>query len=348
MISATLLYRVHKSCGLFVATLLLIQATTGILNTYRYELARFFDPAGMLRESQGAAAPLNDLFESLRDGHDGDQVTRLVFPKRNDDAYFVHFVSPRGDRYGTVDPGSSEILRSGSLWAFPFEAAARVHYDYTVGLAGIGVVALTGVLGLFMLATGILYWTSLPGRRRRPATKQRVPRRLTLRQLHRSTGISMALLAGFSLVTGTVLAVDYAVDGLGSPAEARRGYRPADGVDIGRVVDRAQALYPGHAIRDIRFFGDGEARVFFLAPDVSARAVHEVRIDMADRSVTRVADATSSEAIWVTWLPVHTGEFLRPPGRVAVLIGALAIVVLASSGPALWLIRARRRKPAAR
>lgn len=300
----------------------------------------------MVRQSQGDDAPLSDVLRSLRNTYPDLELERIVFPPRPDSTYFVHLLTAdQTTYYVSVDPGSSEILRSGSLWAFPPEAAARIHYNYSIGLPGIIVVAFTGILCLAMVATGLIYWWPRPGSRLKAlGVNWQAPGVFLLRQLHRSTGVLMSLLIGFSLVTGVVLAISYVVDGLGTTTTARSGLLLTTDPDIDHVMHLAQSEYPDCAIRDIRFPGTGLVNVFFYAPERSPRAVHMVSVNSQNATVARTSDAKSETSLWVSWLPIHTGESFGPLGLLLVVANALALLLLALSGPVMWFNRARMRR----
>lgn len=346
VISKSQLLRLHKWCGLFAFGLILIQAASGAINAFRYEAGQLFDPTGMIRQSDGMDAPLNDVLRSLRDAYPEQPLERIVFPKGPRGILLAHLLSDTGEKsLVAVDPGSGEILRSGTLWAFPAEAAARIHYDLTIGLPGISIVAATGILCLTMAITGFSFWWPQKGRLlQRLRIDCQAPGKTLLRQLHRTTGVAMSLLLSFSLITGVVLAVDYVATGLVSTPMPVSGLSRGTVVDVDALVRQAKSQYPRRRIRDVRFVDDTRANVFLMAPERSPRAVHQVGIDVSSGVVTTTADAKGNTELWVTWLPLHTGEWLGTFGLVLITSNALALLLLAVSGPVMWFNRVKHRR----
>ncbi len=336
--------RVHRWCGLCASLLIAVQAVTGVSNAFRYEAGQFFDPTGMMRQSPETDAAMNDVLRSLRHEDAGLAVERIVYPKDSGGVYFAHRMPSAGEmQYAAIDPGNAVLLRSGTLWTFPVEAAARIHYNLTIGLPGILIVAVIGLTGLVMLTTGILYWWPKKGKRAPSlAVRMRSPRKAQLRQLHRSSGIVMSIFLSYSLVTGTVLAINYSVSGLVSTSGPGTGLSSRATVDIDAALRLARAEFPQHDIRDIRFRNDTRADVFFQAPEHSPRAMHQVGVDLTTLTVAIVAKAEANDAAWVTWLPLHTGEFLGKTGTALVVTNALILFLLAVSGPLNWLSSKRR------
>jgi len=346
MIPKSQLFKIHKWCGLLASLLILIQAVTGICEAYGSDFARLFDPAAMVRQSQGKDAPLQEVLQALRFAYPDQRVERIVFPETPTEVFFVHLRDVAGEQaYVSMDPGTAAILRAGSLWAFPMEAAARIHYDYTIGTPGMAIVTLVGVLGIVMLATGLAYWWPRPGRRlQQLKINWQAPGKFVLRQVHRSTGVIMSLFIGYSLVTGAAMACYYFVVSAGAPTAQGASETVLPAFDLDDVVDRARTEYPEHGIRDIRFVGANRANVYFNAPERSPRAAHKVGIDLDTATIVDVQDARSNTELWVTLLPLHAGQYFGVLGLALVTVNALVLLGLASTGPIMWWHASRRRR----
>lgn len=322
-----------------------MQSVTGASNAYRHEFAQWLDPAGMVRQSQGADAPLKDVLRSLQDTGQGLAITRIVYPPNPRGTYFVYVQDAGDSSYMSVDPGNAEILRSGGLWTFPAEGAARLHYNFTIGLPGIVIVAITGLACLVMLFSGLIYWWPRSARKiRQLSINWNLPGKFVLRQLHRSTGVVMSLFLSYSIITGLVIAVDYAIDGFLSAPASPVGLPTDSEIDLDEAIRQAQSRFPENEIRDVRFVAAARADVFFRAPELSPRAVHLVSIDLKSLTVARVEVGETNNELWVTWLPLHTGESLGFPGLVLIVCNAIVLLLLAATGPIMWLNRIRKRR----
>lgn len=343
MITKRFLFAIHKYCGLVAALFILVQAATGAMLVYRAELAQLLDPQGMVRHSTGGDAPLSAVLRSIQRGHPGFEIQRLVYPSNQTATYFAHMVNTGGAiRYASVDPGTGQILRSGSIWSFPVEAALFVHFRLMTGRAGLIVVLLTGLSVLTLATTGLIYWWPRRGRFRKSlALDLRLPGRVVLRQFHRSLGVFISAIFLLSATTGmfvgTVFLLAsgplYAVAPTGSPP------RVDSGVDAMLALARAQ--FPGHAIRDIRMPAAGSFNVYFLAPERNPSAVHTVRIDLAQRRIVDKIPTKDDDSLWVPILPIHNGELFGAIGRIVVLFAGLSLAIMAVTGPLMWLQRSR-------
>lgn len=347
MIGKTALFRIHKYCGLAAALVLLVQAITGMALVYGADIAQWLDPAGLVRNTAGSDASPGQLLAAAEANYPGFRVQRLVYPAQPDATYFVHMADARGARrYVSLDPGNAEILRDGSVWSFPVEAALLFHDQLMAGKFGMALVTLAGFVLLCLGISGMIVWWPKRGRIRKSlAIQWHLKARLVLRQLHRSTGVVVAIILGFSTVTGLFMSIPMLIE---ESPEAL----PRVGRSIAPAIDGALALarreFPGHAVRDIRMPGPRRLNVFFNAPERNSRAVHLVSIDLPAHRVTMVRHARAHKEPWVIALPLHTGQALGAAGRVLILLGGFALALLAASGPILWYqaSRMKRRAPA--
>ena len=343
MIQKRLLLRVHKWCGLTACLLIFVQAATGLVNAFRHDLAQLIDRGGMVRHAQGADAPLTEILRSLDHTHPQLTLERLALPEFPDGAYLAHLRTAAGSLvYSSVDPGSAEILRSGSIWRFPTEAAKGIHYDYTIGLPGLIIVSVVGLCMLLLATTGLAYWWPRNGRiARQLRINWTAPGKLVLRQLHRNTGAAMFLLTGFSLVTGLVLSLGYITTSIGKIPDAYVDVSARPHFNIDDVALQARTRYPNNDIRDIRFVGSDRVNVFFHTPAHGPRAVSLVGIDLQKGVVVSTLDAGANTALWTTWLPLHAGDRFRGIGKALITVNALVLIGLALSGPVMWFTRVR-------
>jgi uncharacterized iron-regulated membrane protein len=343
MIPKRLLLQIHRWSGLAAALLILLQAGTGALLVFRTGLAESVDPAGMTRRSAAGAAPLSEVIAAARARYPVYGVEKVVFPQSGRGVYLVHLLDPGGARrYVSVDPGTAQPLRAGGVWAFPAEAILQVHYRLLTGRPGLALMMLSGLSLLVMAGTGLSYWWPKRGRWKKSLTvNPRLPVKVVLRQIHRTLGVACAASAVFSATTGLVVAGEFMLSPgplipLAASAEPIRG-------DVDRALTQARTIYPGRAIRDVRLRQTGALDVFFWAPEASPHAVHRVRVDLAAGRVGQVTPAARAGTLWMTLLPIHSGDTFGRLGSLMILFGALGLVTLAVTGPVVWL-QARRRQ----
>jgi len=343
MVPKRLLLRVHRWTGLAAALLVLLQAGTGALLVFRTSLAELVDPAGMTRSSPGGDVPLGKVIDAARARYEGFGVEKVAFPQTGRGVYLVHLLSPQGaSRYVSVDPGTAQPLRSGGLLAFPAEAILQVHFRLLTGRAGLALMMLSGLALLVMAATGLSYWWPKRGRWRKSlAVDTRLPGKVVLRQIHRTVGVVCAASAVFSATTGLIVAGEFLLTP-GPLAPLTASAQPVR-ADVDNAVVQARDVYPGRAIRDVRLRQAGSLDVFLWAPEASPHAVHRVRVDLASGRVRDVTPAARAGTLWMTVLPLHSGDTFGLAGSVVILFGALGLVTLAATGPVVWYLSRRRQ-----
>ena len=334
--------RIHKYVGLTMAALLLVQALTGMLLLYRGPVARLIDSAGMASHGNGPVITAGTAVVEAEKALPGFAVARLFAPDVEGATYVAEMNNAHGAvRYASVDPAGGKVLRAGSIWAFPVEAALQIHYRLMAGKAGMAIVLLNA-LGLFAMAvTGLIFWWP----RRGPIAKHlsirwSVAFRLVLRQLHRTVGVVMSLVLGFLAVTGLLLVVPDMLDA-GAPAQRHPAVSAAT-LDQGLAL--AQSAFPESALRDVRLT-DERLIVNFHAPERNARAVHRAVVTITAPHIVSATRAEQNGALWITVLPLHAGNSLGAIGPMLWMAAALALLALSISGPVMWWqARALRRR----
>lgn len=339
MVSKRRLLPVHRWVGLFVSAFVLMQAMTGALLVFRTSLAEAIDPHGMTSASGRRDAPISAVVDSARSRFPGFEFEHVVFPQTGRGVYVAHLLDREGrSRWASIDPGSAQVLRAGSIWSFPLEAAMQIHYRLMTGRLGLACI-LGAALGLLTLAvSGLWYWWPKAGRWRRSlAIEKGAPARLLLRRLHRNVGVFAAVVALFSATTGLIVATEFFLaSGPLMPLQAAAG---ASVGDLDAALAQAREIYPNRGIRDVRAPGAGRLNVYFWASETSPHAVHAVSLDLRDGRVAAVRPAQSSPGLWMAILPIHSGDSFGRFGSFVVLAGGVALMALAVTGPIMWLQR---------
>lgn len=335
----------HRRLALTMAPLLLLQALTGSVLLFRTEIARTIDPRAMVRSSSAPDAPISTLTARTEAALPGFRVTRLFLPATPRDTAFALLADDQGSaRYAAVDPGNGALLAAGGIWRFPLEAALQLHYRLMDAKVGMTVILANALALMILSITGTAFWW--PGRKRAIkalAIRAAAPPRARLRQWHRSTGILLALPVLFSATTGLLLILP----DLAEPAGVAASPTPTPGADaIDQAVARAAAAFPGEPIRDIRFPQADRIDVNFLAPQHGPRAVDVASVSLSGGQLLKRIPAAENPALWMTVLPLHTGDSFGIGGRIILLVEAIALIFLACSGPLMWwhARRPRRRK----
>lgn len=318
---------------------------TGAALVFKGPLAEAIDPAAMTRQTASGTAPLSSLHASAAQAFPGYRVTRMFYPETQRSVFFAQLSGSDGAaRYATLDPGSAQVLASGTIWRFPLEAALQWHYRLLDGRTGMAIVLANGLALIVLAGTGLGFWWPGRGRAARAlAINPKAPARLRLRQWHRSFGVILSLVFLFSAVTGVLLVVP----DLAAPAAPPAKQVPApSGGDIDLAINRATGEFPQAVIRDVRFPAADRIDVNFRAPRHNTQAVDVVSAKLTDASLVKRLPAERNPALWISVLPLHSGTALGLPGRIFLLVEALALVFLAMTGPWMWwqARRSKRRK----
>ncbi|MFZ5695392.1 MAG: PepSY-associated TM helix domain-containing protein [Pseudomonadota bacterium] len=337
-----LMLRLHRTIGLAVATLLLVQALSGAMLVYRGPLARLIDPVAMTSGKAGPAVSVGEVIMTANRTTAGYAVTRLFAPDADGATYFAQMGNRDGAvRYASVDPAGGAVLRSGNVLAFPVEAALQIHYRLMAGTVGIAVIGLNGLALLAMVASGLAYWWPKRGKMGKAlAIRWTLSPKLVLRQCHRTAAVLLSAFLLFMATTGLLLVV---------PELLSKGAANAPSAASAATIDRslmlAQSAFPDATLRDLRIDGD-RLIVNFNAPEHNARAIHRVIVTLAQPRIVSAMRAQNNPASWMTVLPLHAGDAFGPIGQPLLLITALALAALCVSGLVMWWQARRARRPA--
>lgn len=327
------LFRIHKYVGLAMAALLLVQALTGALLLYRGPAARWIDPAGMVGHGRSAAISAGSVVVRAEGALPSFHVVRLFAPDADQGVWLAELDNDSGAvRFASIDPADGKLLRTGPLWRFPVEAALQLHYRLMAGKAGMTIILLNALAVLTMAVTGLIYWWPRRGPvSRHLSIRSDMAARLILRQAHRTLGVVMSALLGFMAVTGLLLIVPELIETT-SPTLRRTTASPAA---IDRGLALAQTAFPQSPLRDIRIGAD-RLTVNFHALERNPRAVHRAVLAIDAPRIINATRAENNRALWMTVLPLHTGNRFGATGPIVVMIAALALLALSFTGPIMW------------
>jgi uncharacterized iron-regulated membrane protein len=344
MISKAAYFRFHKYLGLVGAAFLLVQSLTGLVLVFGPQVGQLVDRAGMTSGPGRTDARPSQLLTSAQSLYPGFRVDRLVYPERPNGTYLVHLANANGDkRYVSLDRHSGAILRFGSIWQFPVEAALNIHDQWLSGTPGTVLISIIGVVLLLTAAMGVGFWWPRRSKIRKSLSVQwTLKPRAVLRQLHRTTGVSIAVLLVFMATTGLFVSIPMVIDGNPKPWSTNQSFAPR----VEPAITLAQQQFPKKAIRDVRMPGPNEIAVFLFAPERNSMAVDRVVIDTRGPSVLSARNAFQDHEAWVIALPLHNGQALGLAGKFAVFLIGFCLAILASSGPIMWFqARQARRRP---
>ena len=346
--------RLHRYLSLIVAALWLVQAVTGCLIVFRWDL----DDAGV----KGGRGP----FDAAAMGHrlddmaarPGIDVSSVWASNPAANRFTLSYSDHGHDRVGHID-GSGRLLRDradadlwhGGIW----DRLSDLHMDLMQGDAGRIFIGLSGLLLLTNLGLGLkLAWPrASTWLKALSPPKGRAPQAIFY-GWHRMIGLIMVVPALIIVAAGAFLAFDDPIAALFKadvPTPQVAALPPgAHPIAPSRALSAAMAAQPGSRLSGFSFPGSNPYyRVRVRAPGEIARlwGMTTLYVGATDGKVLGLYDARQPHALprmmLDTVYPVHTGQILGFFGRILVLLTGLALIAMIVLGGYLWW--ARRPKP---
>jgi uncharacterized iron-regulated membrane protein len=356
------LRRVHKYLSLTMAAMWLLQAATGVLLVFHWELDDWTvsGPRKSLNPEKLGAS-----LELLQNARSGQRVTALYTSGGLPGRFDVVITNPTGGRDVLRVDGEGAVLRE-RPWDHDyahigaFQIATYLHQTLFLHTAGNWIIGLSGILLFSNICLGMYQAWPRAGQWLRTLSPFTVGHPAAqLYHWHRALGLALALLALVLVSAGIVRAFD---DPLAAHFEAARP--PPTGTSaqtqsrlqpptLANVISTALALYPGSSLAGVEL-PDSDAPWFAVRITQS----HDVRrffgttivyIAIQDGGVLENYDARlmpPSVQIWDTVYALHTGEIAGIPGRCLVVLIGVALLVLIALGLTLYFLRrGRPREP---
>lgn len=351
--------KLHRYVGLTMLALWLIQAATGVLMVFHWELGDSLVP-GPARAVDVAA--ISRRVATLSVVRPGSRVTSVFATGGAADRYEIFIEDPRGrtdvlkiDGAGTVldeRPSDYNYLKAGVI-----ETAVVLHQSLFAGDTGR---RLLGVSALVLLASVVVGVTlAWPAR----ATWRRALAPWTVRSpaarryaWHRAIGLWLAAPALLFIGAGMLLAFD-------DPLEALLSAAPQPPVAVAAftgtpdpqlAIETALARFPGATLTSVKMPSATQPwyRVRVLQPGELRRVFGTTTINVgAQGGVLSIEDprtASWQRRFLDATYPIHTGEFAGLPGRLLALATGSLLLAAMVFGTLLWSQRrttARQKSP---
>ncbi len=346
------LLAVHRWLSLGAALFWLLQALTGVLIVFHWEITdASISPLHRPTDLAAIERRINALVPPGGMGKAGSLWTTAGAPDR----YNLYYEDAEGVSRSARLAGDGAILHTPR----PDEQSVMgfligFHHDL-LGAWGSWIVAISGLLLCTNLILGLAAAWPKRGTWRlalRPAA--RGPAAARLYTWHRALGLWVALPALVIAVTGTMLKFESGLgDLLGAKPVALPPNPPVgDSVGFAAAARAGLAAIPGSTLTQIAWPEPDDAtwRVRLRAPGEIRRAYGGsfVLVDAntgAVRGVFPAANAAPADAFMSALFPIHTGEAGGVIGRILSIAIGLWLITMIVAGTLLWF---RRRKPCAR
>lgn len=343
--------RLHRVLGLAALAFWLLQALTGTLLVYRWEIEDALLPGSAARADPAALGARLDAIAAA-----GGRTVDVWATSDSATRFDIYYADVAGEqRIMRVDGEGRPLRDAPDAGAFAngavFDTLTLLHTRLLAGEAGGWIVSLSGVLLLVQLVAGLrLGWPSAGNWRRLLFARPPAAGTAALYGWHRSLGLWLGILILPFVVAGIGLSFEHGLrERIGQEIPLPES-APADAqVGPGQALAIAAALHPGSKLSAMVLPGEGEAwyRIRQRRPGDLSRnwGTSTILLSSADGRV--LADHPSQDAPagrrMVDWLyPFHTGQFAGFAGRGLVLIQGCWLAAMTVLGFLLWRNRRSR------
>jgi uncharacterized iron-regulated membrane protein len=369
--------KVHLWLGLTIGLVFALIGLTGSILVFWQEIDAWLNPAlhevAAPPEGRAAYRPLNELVQAADAVMpSGARRSTMYYPRHEGLAFWFFYELPvAGEKdpqslNALVDPYTGEV-KGTRVWASPERIFERplvsflfeLHYDLLLGWERGGwIVGVIGILAFLSTLTGLIVWWPLTGKWKQAFTlKRRASVERFNHDLHKTFGVYSALVLLTVLISGVYFNFGDRFRWLVncfSPVTPVKQFKstPLPGatpISPDDALARANERYP-------------EGRLYwFSAPNTPNDAYvltkhvdfggiftgrRQIVVDQYSGEILHVADPLTGTAgnVFIQWQwPLHSGQVLRMPGRILVLLSGIACAVLFSTGVVRWLQKRRAR-----
>jgi len=346
------LIRVHRWLSLSMAALWLLQAATGVIIVFHWEID---DSTIAARHADTDLSALAREIDRLAPAGSGRHVATVWTTAGMPDRYDITVAKDGGASTVVRVTGDGHPIRTDRRGGPRrlIDTLVLLHQSLLAGVTGRWIIGASGALLLFNAVGGLLLaWPRRGAWRPALSFKRRGPPVARLYGLHRALGLVGVLPALVLVTAGVLLAYDEGFSrliGAGPVAlPPRTGHAL---VGFAEAVRTAQHALPGARLTAVTMPGPDDAtyRVRLRAPGEWRRAygASYVLVDAVSGDVRGVFPA--AVAPWPrravdALFPVHTGEAGGLAGRILVLCTGLWLIGMIFIGPRLWWLRRARRQ----
>lgn len=346
---------IHRYLSLAVLAIWLVQAVTGTLNVFRWELDEM-TVAG--RPATVDWAALGGRIERVS-GQPETQVSSVWASGTAADRFDIHYDIGGRERTLRVDGAGTPLrdrsderpIASGAVW----DTITLIHTSLLAGDIGEWIIGLSGILLLSNILLGLkLAWPKEGTWRKTLFAKPSGGRHARFYGWHRKVGLWFAPIALVTIGAGVLMAFGDGVQarlGAGLPEPAATAAAAATQVGFAPAVATALRAFPGSYFAGVSLPDDDTPwyRVRVRSRGEVARkwGASLVYVSASDGRVLAKHDAAAASlgrTIVDDLYPVHTGQIGSWLGRLIVLSIGIALIAMIVLGLAQW---ATRRRPKA-
>lgn len=361
------LLRLHRWTSLGLAAFWIVQVMTGVMLVFHWELDNLSAGGGQAAFSPEAISARLASLEADVPGRTISSVWTSGGDNEQFDIYVREPGAPSSDKWRIN--GGGEVLRVEEAGAVLSDGAVfgllvNLHTALLGGPVGHVLVGISGIVLFTNLLMGA--WLAWPkGRQWRALLRRPPPRPAVARNhgWHRRLGLCLVLPALVVVGFGTLLSFEKQIGpAIAGPAPdmAPVFSGEAEGASAGPVspaaaIEAALSLYPDASLTALRMPTEtrNAYQVLLRQPGEANRIYGrtEILVSAATGDAVLVSDPFDEppgRAFMAALFPVHTGQVLGLPGRVAVLATGCGLLALMVFGVMLFAARLQGRRRLAR
>lgn len=355
------LVNVHLWVGMIAAPFLLVLGLTGAIMVFENEIADALDARLVRVQPTGPALSLTALEAKLSTAYPGYRLVGVNFPADAGQSVAIDLESPDSVQMAVfVDPYSGKVLGTAAEQSGIMQWIHGLHTHLQAGRAGSTVVAVFGLVLLFLSLSGLyLWWPTKIFNVRWTGTTKRV-----VFEAHNALGVYAWVFLLLFSATGAVIHWDRPVAGWidrltgdtplpplprSAPACANQTILPAE-----QLLSVAAAAVPGARPTVLRLSTTptDPVRVIFKFPEDHTPAGRtQVFLEACSAKTLLVRNARQlplSVRYTAMWnREIHTGDLFGWPSRILASLFSLSLPLMALTGPLIWWTRRRRASAAA-
>ncbi|MFV3128928.1 PepSY-associated TM helix domain-containing protein [Niveispirillum sp. KHB5.9] len=338
--------RLHRWLGLGAALFWLIQAVTGTLLSFHFEL----DDALISTDSRPTdMAAVEKRLEAL-----GPGVVWIWTTAGLPDRYVVNYTDADGvARKARID-GGGDVLRDRPSDEYTFfELIRGIHIDLLAGRVGHWIMVVTGLLLVTNLIFGLVVAWPRGGTWRRALTPLKTAHPVARSySLHKAVGLWVVIPALLLAGTGSLILFEHEIGDLVGAEDIQLPPNPPQGPGVGlaAAVQAGVAAIPGSRFVGTTVPSDADASYYLWvrAPGELYRGGYGGSLvivnanDAGIRGAWPVTQAPAAKSFVASFYPLHTGEAAGTAGRILALLTGMGLTYVLVYGLLLWWRRTRR------
>lgn len=348
--------KIHRWLSIGAAAFWLVQAVTGVLLSFHFEIE---DALITTEHRPTDFAAVEQRMDALASAGPDAEIHWIWTTAGLPDRYVISYADADGVARRMRIDGGGAIQRDSAANEYSFfELMREIHLTLLSGAIGHWILAVTGVLLVANLVSGLIAAWPRRGFWRKALTPSGKRKGKAIAQLyswHRAVGLWAVIPALIIAGAGTMILFEHQIEDLIGAGNVTLPANPPEGSGAGfaAAARAATAAIPGS-----QFVGttmpsaeDASYYAWVRAPDELFRAYGGslVIVNANDASIRGAYPATEldpANAFVKSFYPIHTGEFAGLPGRIIAMGIGLWLMTMIMLGVSLWWKR-RTGRPSA-